>query len=321
MTVLATVLALTALLRCLGRVGLIDVPNHRSSHDQPVPRGGGLGCLIGVAVGLATAQAGGRPVPWHLAMVAAALAMVGLADDFRSLPAVPRLAAQVTGGAVAGAVIGGGWWVLLAGVFVVPVAVNAVNFMDGIDGLTGMVMSLWGLVAVTLGTAYHSGRLMVLGTVAAGAALGFLPFNLPRARLFLGDVGSYLFGSLAGVGLLLGWRDGIPMLPLVSPLAVHLIDTGVTGLRRVANGQSLSSPHRDHVYQRLVSTAGLSHRTVAVIVLAMAAGFTLSVAYLPAILTGLTIPLLTLLYISGPRLAGSRTQHAIDTHIGRTHVS
>jgi UDP-N-acetylmuramyl pentapeptide phosphotransferase/UDP-N-acetylglucosamine-1-phosphate transferase len=291
-TVFATVLALRALHDWLGRIGLIDVPNHRSSHDRPVARGGGLGCLVGVAVGLATAAAWGHPVPWALVTVAAALSLVGLADDVHSLPPVPRLAAQVAAGATATALAGGEWWLFPAGALLVLLTVNVVNFVDGINGITGLVMGLWGLVACLSGVAYGSGRLIVLGAVTAGAALAFLPFNLFHPKLFLGDVGSYLFGALVAVGFLVAWRDGVDLTIVAAPLLLHVADVISTLIIRLFRRESLVIAHRDHVYQLLVARAGWSHIRTATTVAGLSLLVTLSwtgPAFVAALFSGAVV--------------------------------
>jgi len=273
----ATSAALPLVILVMRRAGVIDVPNHRSSHEKSVPRGGGLACLFGVLVALCASQLrpGGVVPPWELACVAAGLGLVGMADDLRTLPVAPRLAAQVVSGMVAGLFVGGVLWAIVGGI-VVAVAVNVVNFMDGVNGITGLTVGLWGVTALTVARAYDSVRLTPLAVATAGAALGFLPANLPRARLFLGDVGSYLLGGLVGVGILVGWADGIPLVVLVAPLSVYLADTGFTLVRRASRGAHLLSAHREHVYQRLVSTAGLSHSVVAAFAAGLAALITLS---------------------------------------------
>lgn len=243
---------------------IVDIPNDRSSHTQPIHRGGGLACAGGVLGGFLASQfSGDHPVVWKLVIVALALAVVGFVDDVGTLPTSPRLVAQVLGGSTAGWFVGRDVRWLLIGIVVIAVTVNAVNFMDGIDGITGLTVGVWGVTAALLAAVHGAHTLLPIGAVAAGAALGFLPANLPSARLFLGDIGSYLFGGLVGIGIMVGWRDGIPVIALAAPLSVYLADTGLTIVRRAVRRESLASAHREHVYQRLVSSAGLPHPAVA----------------------------------------------------------
>jgi UDP-N-acetylmuramyl pentapeptide phosphotransferase/UDP-N-acetylglucosamine-1-phosphate transferase len=162
-----------------------------------------------------------------------------------------------------------GWYVgrdlvwILIGALVVVATVNAVNFMDGIDGITGFTVAVWGIFAILLARTDHAPLLLPIGTVTLGAALGFLPANLPKARLFLGDIGSYLFGGMISLGLLIGWHEKVPLLPLAAPLSVYLADTGFTLVHRAVRRKPLLSAHREHVYQRLVSEGGIPHPVVA----------------------------------------------------------
>ena len=172
--------------------------------------------------------------------------------------------------------IGGGAGWAVAGGIVMVITVNAVNFMDGVDGITGLTVGLWGVTALVVAGTHGSSRLMPLAAVTAGAAIGFLPANLPHARLFLGDVGSYLLGALVGAGLLVGWADRLPIAVLVAPLAVYLADTGYTLLRRARRGANVLVAHREHVYQRLVSEVGVSHAGVAGFATVIAALVTVS---------------------------------------------
>ena len=257
------------------RQGVVDVPNHRSSHSVPTPRGGGLACLTGVAVALVVAQLLSHRVPWVLIGGAVVLAAVGFADDHGGLSAIPRLATQVAVGAVMGHSVGGGWWFLVA-MLVVPVSVNGINFMDGINGITSLNIGAWGLTALVVGSSNSLVGLQVIGAVTAGAALGFLPWNAPNAKLFLGDVGSYLLGGLVAAGILLGAAQGAPIPLLLAPLLLYVVDTGTVLVKRFTRGDALFEAHREHVYQRLVSNAGLPHIVVSLAVALLSAVITLS---------------------------------------------
>jgi UDP-N-acetylmuramyl pentapeptide phosphotransferase/UDP-N-acetylglucosamine-1-phosphate transferase len=218
--------------------------------------------VAGVLAGCALAGVRGDEAPWAAVAAATVLALIGLADDRTDLPAVARLGGQVLAGAALGLALGGPW-LALAGALVAPVTVNAVNFMDGINGITGLTMGVWGVATFAAGRAHGAEDLAVLGALAAGAALGFLPWNLPVARLFLGDVGSYLFGGLVAAGLLVAWSSGANVALVAAPLALYLADTGSVILSRIRRGEPLFEAHRQHVYQRLVWQLGLSHSVVA----------------------------------------------------------
>jgi len=286
--------------RVMQVVGIMDIPNHRSSHVAPIARGGGLACLSGVLVGLAVAQMQGRQVLWVAVLAVVLLAVVGFADDRRGLAATPRLAAQLASGLIAGAAIGGFYFALTAAL-VVPAAVNVVNFMDGINGITSLIIICWGITALLVGRAHGLELLSVVGAVSAGSALGFLPWNAPVAKLFLGDVGSYLFGGLVAVGLLLGWIGGVHTVVLIAPLALYLADTGTALTKRALRGDSLVEAHREHIYQRLVREAGLSHLAVAVTVGVTSMCITATVAFLaPPVAGGISIVLIAGYLLSVP---------------------
>jgi UDP-N-acetylmuramyl pentapeptide phosphotransferase/UDP-N-acetylglucosamine-1-phosphate transferase len=262
------------------RLGRVDVPNHRSSHTLPTPRGGGIACLTGVVGGAITAQLLGLPVPAVTLVCCVLVAVVGLVDDQLSLPALPRLVAQVALGGVAGWMTGIPALAVL-GMMLFPVVVNTINFMDGINGITGMVSFAWGLTAIVLGARYGASALSLIGALTAGAALGFLPFNALTARLFLGDVGSYLFGALCAAGILVGLAQDVPVVPLVAPLALYLVDVFLTLGRRLRARESLTTAHRDHIYQRLTSD-GLEHIQVAAIMFILSVFVAGSWVLLPA---------------------------------------
>ncbi len=289
------------------RQGVVDVPNHRSSHSVPTPRGGGLACLTGVAVALVVAQVLAYRVPWVLIGGAVVLAAVGFADDHGGLSAIPRLAAQVAVGALMGHSVGGGWWFLVA-MLVVPVSVNGINFMDGINGITSLNVGAWGLTALVVGSSHNLVGLQVIGAVTAGAALGFLPWNAPNAKLFLGDVGSYLFGGLVSAGILLGAAQGAPIPLLLAPLLLYVVDTGTVLVKRVVRRQPIFEAHRQHVYQRLVNHAGWSHTASAALTVGLATTVTvvwalcslpMSTAFTAVVVTG---------YLSLPRILARHSE-------------
>jgi UDP-GlcNAc:undecaprenyl-phosphate/decaprenyl-phosphate GlcNAc-1-phosphate transferase len=136
--------------------------------------------------------------------------------------------------------------------------VNAYNFMDGIDGISVAQAFGAGATWFAVGTVEDIPVLAAGGAIVAGAVLGFAPYNLPRARMFLGDVGSYFVGAWLATVAILGLRAGIAPEAVLAPLALYAADTGATLARRVARGELWYQPHRDHAYQRL-GDAGWSH--------------------------------------------------------------
>ena len=246
-------------IRVLRRFGVVDVPNHRSSHSRPTVRGAGIGVAL-CAVGAALLSAGaGMPELWTIAVFGGAFAALGLVDDLRPLGVAVRLPSQVVLAAVAVTWVlpPAGWGlVLLAVVFVVGY-VNAFNFMDGINGISALHAAAVGLTWAIAGGIANEPAAVFLGGVAAAAALAFLPFNLPTARAFLGDVGSYFFGGWLAISVVILFGR-LPLAVLVLPILPYVADTAWTLLRRMRRGETWHEAHREHVYQRLVQS-GWNH--------------------------------------------------------------
>lgn len=257
--------ATPALIAALKHKGVIDIPNARSSHTVPTPRGGGLACLAGGAMGLWVANRRGQKVPVRLPLSATGLAIVGLLDDRYGLSPQVRLGAQVIIGALGS---NRSTPERIVGMAITPVVVNSVNFMDGINGMTAMTTSGWGSSMLILGSLEHDDRaLAVVGATAIGFSAGFLPWNAPEAKVFLGDVGSYFIGGMISGTALSDSPKGAGLefarVSLVlAPLIPYFADTGIALVRKAISGQPLTEAHRDHLYQRLVSRSGMSHIAV-----------------------------------------------------------
>ena len=305
-------LAMTGLLvPVLRRLGLHDVPNDRSLHAKRIPRGGGIAVVLAAllaALGAEKTDAGELGVVLGAALV---LGTVGLVDDVRSLPPIVRLAAQgivALAASLAVARLAGdvGPW---APAFVVVATaatvayVNAFNFMDGVNGISALNAAVCGAWFAWLGHDYDITALLLVGAALAGAALGFLPWNV-SSRIFLGDAGSYGVGALIATTCALGWGAGAPGPLVVAPTLIYFADTGWVILKRAWAGQPLTQAHRGHVYQRLVlwgwphwAAAGWSAALAGVIcvVAAVLHGGQPMVAFLLA-------ALVVLAYLATPRL-------------------
>jgi UDP-N-acetylmuramyl pentapeptide phosphotransferase/UDP-N-acetylglucosamine-1-phosphate transferase len=239
---------------------ILDHPNERSLHQQPVPRMGGVGVTAGIAVSVPFVS----PAEWWPLWLGAALLVgVSFLDDLVGLPIVGRLVMHfvAAGGFVAGLLAGQNEvaWTAVAIVATVWMT-NLYNFMDGMDGLAGgMAVFGFGFLAVVSWLAENT-SLALMSLSIASAAGGFLFFNFPPARIFLGDAGSTACGFLAaGLGLI-GWRDGTWSLwfPAVV-FSPFIVDATVTLLRRALQGERFWLAHRTHYYQRLV-LSGWGHR-------------------------------------------------------------
>lgn len=272
-----TWLATRFVLALLVRRAILDRPNERSSHDAPTPRGGGIAVVaVLVPAWIAAALLSGVTVPWPALGGTLLLAAVSWRDDVRSLGILWRLGAQVlavTAGLASldGLVFRGilpAWLDTLAAGFLWLWFVNLYNFMDGIDGITAVeTASIGGGVAlVALSATMGPAGAAAWGVALAAAALGFLPWNWHRAKLFLGDVGSVPLGYLAGWLLLSLAAAGAWKAALILPL-YYLTDATITLLRRLRRGEKVWRAHREHYYQRAVQ-GGMSHASVVKAVLA-----------------------------------------------------
>jgi UDP-N-acetylmuramyl pentapeptide phosphotransferase/UDP-N-acetylglucosamine-1-phosphate transferase len=250
----------------------MDHPNERSLHAAPTPRIGGVGIMAGVGVAsLWLADDTLLPV----ALGAFALAAVSLLDDLRGLPVRVRFLAHFVAAAGCLLALGLTGWALLAGVLAVVWMTNLYNFMDGADGLAGGMAAIgFGALALAawLGDAP---ALAAFCAAIAAAALAFLRFNFPPARLFMGDAGSIPLGFLAAALGILGARQNV--WPWAFPLLVFspfVVDASVTLGRRALRGEKIWQAHRSHYYQRVV-LLGATHRQLALaeygLMLAMAA--------------------------------------------------
>jgi Fuc2NAc and GlcNAc transferase len=257
---------------------ILDIPNDRSSHDVPTPRGGGLAIAVAAVGGIVAAAAIGQiDARMTLALTGGGLLVAGIGwiDDHRHVAArwrgLVHLVAAVWAVSLVGGLdslrIGGGELPLgLAGSVLAVIGivwlVNLYNFMDGIDGIAGGEALVVGSIGAIL--SLHSGAPSV-GTAAlitAAAAAGFLAWNWPPAKIFMGDVGSGLLGYLFGVLAVASERSGgPPLLTWAILLGVFIVDATLTLLRRVLKGEQWYSAHRSHAYQRAVQ-AGRSHRAV-----------------------------------------------------------
>jgi len=310
------------------RRALFDAPGQRRSHAQPTPRGGGVGPVVTwllAAVLLGCWQADTPDALWWLLLGSTLVAGISWIDDHRSLPILPRVAIHLlaAGLLVFGAMGSGDDVIAVAQrlllVFALLLAVNFWNFMDGIDGIAVMQSSVSSLLLALAAWSAAATLPLLLALVLLAALLGFAPFNLPKARIFLGDVGSTTLGfALAGIGVLGLANDswGWALWPVAA--APFLVDAGLTLLSRLLRGVRWYNPHREHLYQWLYRS-GLSHPQVVAIYLAC--NFLLVV---PVVLMLLRHPewsawlwtgqwlLLTLLWVAARRLLLKRCRSSAE---------
>jgi UDP-GlcNAc:undecaprenyl-phosphate/decaprenyl-phosphate GlcNAc-1-phosphate transferase len=256
--------------RALLAYNLIDMPSQRSSHTRPTPRGGGV--AVALAATVALMGAGNLPSIAAVAGIACLVGVVGLVDDWRGLRPPIRLLAQALIAAsllpllLRGMRLDESWtWIFGLGVVLWCVAyVNAFNFMDGVNGMAVAQAVVGGIGLTLMGVRWSSVSVCVLGVAIAGAAIGFAPYNLPVARLFLGDVGSYFIGGWLAATLVVALRAGVPPEVVVAPFLLYLVDTGSTLWRRWRRGDNPMAAHCEHAYQRLTHY-GWSHTSVSLV--------------------------------------------------------
>ena len=283
MTAVVTGLAEIPVIRWLRAASVHSIPDHRTSHDAPTPRGGGIVLVVVFVVFTPIASRlfnistqSMLPITFGVG----AFGVLGFVDDVRALKALTRLAAQ--------AIIAAGmaYWIsevlqrlfTYQWLFVALVAtwivffVNAFNFMDGINGIS---------ISQTVSSAFcmmlleHAGRAKVgvYGAVLLGGSLGFAPYNFRnrgRAKVFLGDSGSYGLGAAIASVLLIaanGTRGRLNVL-VFGTVILYCLDVTITLLRRAAQRKRLFEAHREHFYQKLESMNKCSHIRISLILLA-----------------------------------------------------
>lgn len=310
---LAALITLGMIARARRGKGVIDVPGARSSHDRPTPKGGGVGIAVASLAGAALAPLAGWPVDWQLwAILLPASLLAGFAylDDARDFPALSKLAVQAATAlalVLAGPHLPDAWFAPLTGEALAPAAAtacalawvlfvtNAVNFIDGLNGLASGAVGLTALLSAGLIGSQFPGTVRTGGLLLAVGVAGFLPFNFPKARIFMGDVGSQFLGmAIAGLALAATAPPGCtasiggtaitgctlaPRLVQIFAGDAHgrwaaalipfcllgiLTDVAFTLVRRALAGDRLTQAHRGHLYQ-LAQRSFMRARSVTVV--------------------------------------------------------
>jgi UDP-GlcNAc:undecaprenyl-phosphate/decaprenyl-phosphate GlcNAc-1-phosphate transferase len=241
----------------------LDRPNQRSLHAQPTPRLGGVGIVGGVIAAWIFAA---PELDLRLALAMGLLVGVSLADDLKSVGVAWRLSIHLASALLAMmALLHTEHGILLTIVAALATAwmINLYNFMDGSDGLAGGMAVIgfgaYGVAALMVGDYSFAGACLSV----AASALGFLCFNFPPARIFMGDVGAIPLGGLAAVLGVAGWQRGNwPLWFSVVVFSPFIVDATVTLLKRAMRGARVWQAHREHYYQRLVRS-GWGHRKTA----------------------------------------------------------
>ncbi len=250
------------LIRFAFKWGLLDNPNNRSSHDRPIPNGGGIGILAAFILASLILN-----ISLALWIPAVFLSLLSLCDDRFHLSPKLRLPFQFVAAII---------FVLLSAfssqpplssflfslffIFFIVATANWYNFMDGINGIAGIT----GIVGFGLLVAFNilnngDSRFSVLSVCIALSCLGFLPFNMPKAKIFMGDVGSILLGFVFASIVVILSKNFLDFTCLASFLFPFYADEFVTMAIRINDGENLLKPHRRHFYQVLANESGIAH--------------------------------------------------------------
>lgn len=262
---------------------LMDIPNARSSHTIPTPRGGGVAIVLGFLLAIIILwRVDFLPSELVLALAGAGslVALTGFVDDHGHIPAGWRLLAHFAAAAWGLYWIGGlppltvfgfelalGWFGnLLAAVYLVWL-LNLYNFMDGIDGIAGIeaiTVCIGGAVLFWLG-GYADKTTLLPGLILVAATIGFLIWNFPPAKIFMGDAGSGFVGMLLGLfSVVAAHVDQTLFWGWIILLGAFIVDATVTLTRRVLAGKAFYEAHRSHAYQYLSRKLG-EHKKVSLL--------------------------------------------------------
>lgn len=272
------------------KVGAIDMPGKagtasaRHLHAAPTPRMGGLAIFLGFFFSvLLFAPLGSKNVSMLIGAVV--IVLLGALDDIYDIPARYKLVVQFAAAAVAVAggnqinffsrlmALDGGRWQL--GALSIPATLlwivlitNAVNLIDGLDGLAAGVSTISCVSLVIIALVYSNPGVAILTSALAGGCIGFLPYNRPPAKIFMGDTGSTLLGYVMAVASIQGLFKFYAIISFVIPffmLGVPIFDTCFAVIRRLRNGESPFKADREHVHYRLMDMGFSKKQTVAVL--------------------------------------------------------
>ena len=253
------------------KCSLIDIPGDRSSHEIPIPKGGGIGILVAFALASLALK-----IPFGFWLSATILALISLYGDRSELSPKFRVTVQLIATisflltsrsfilAPYHSLLLSVLWLLFLTIFIVGTA-NFYNFMDGINGIAAITGTVgFGLLSLSRILSGGDNSFAVLSFCICLSCLGFLPFNMPKAKVFIGDVGSILLGFIfAGlvVALSKGFLDFICFTSFLFPFYA---DELTTMAMRIRDGENLLRPHRRHFYQVLANEKRISHWKISV---------------------------------------------------------
>lgn len=292
LSLVLSVLATPAIIRLCTRYGVLDRPNKRKVHANSVPRLGGAAIFIAMTVGIwlayfaGTAGWLGMTAPQLRALPVIYLGLsgffaIGFADDLRSLPALPRLIAQLTV-ALAVVVLSGGmirvnslfgqivfpeWLAVVVTMIWIAGIVNTFNWIDGLDGLSAGIGGISTLAFLALALLKpglpNSALTVMLCLLLVGALIGFLFFNFHPAKIFIGDGGAFSLGYLLAVISVVGLYKQAAAITFLLPvliLALPIGDTLFAILRRLLRRQPITKPDNRHIHHRILALMSRDYR-------------------------------------------------------------
>ncbi|MEM5780308.1 MAG: MraY family glycosyltransferase [Lawsonibacter sp.] len=285
----AAVVALisTPVVRSLAfRVGAVDVPkDNRRMHNHPIPRMGGLAIFFGFLLSVLIFLPLSEQLRGML-LGTAIIVILGILDDIYALPAKPKFLVQIV--AALFAVLAGnrifilsnlnifssdpywelGWLSIPISVLWIVGITNAVNLIDGLDGLACGVSTISSMTLLVIALTVSEPEVAILMAALSGASIGFLPYNLNPAKIFMGDTGSTFLGFVLATVSIQGLFKFYTIISFAVPflmLGLPIFDTCFAILRRVSKGQSPMSPDRGHIHHRLIDMGFSQKQAVAVL--------------------------------------------------------
>ena len=273
------------------KVGAIDVPNEaRRVHDHPIPRLGGLAIFIAFIISVVLFADITRQIQGIL-LGAVVVVVLGVIDDIVSLPAWLKFIVQVFAALIAvyhGVVIEivsnpnlfSNVEFLKFGVMAIPITViwivaitNSVNLIDGLDGLAVGVSTIASVTMLVISLVLYDGNMAVIMAALTGACIGFMPYNLNPAKIFMGDTGALLLGFVLSTASIIGLYKFYAIISFAVPflvLGLPLFDTVFAFCRRILSGQNPMKPDRGHFHHRLIDM-GLSQKQAVAVLYAISA--------------------------------------------------
>ena len=268
------------------KIGAVDVPkDNRRMHNHPIPRMGGLAIFFGFILSALIFVPLSTPVRGML-LGGVIIVILGIFDDIYALPALPKFFVQIAAALVA--VLMGNqidilsnpnifssepYWVL--GIWSIPISVlwivgitNAVNLIDGLDGLACGVSTISSMTMLVIALTVAEPDTALLMAALAGACIGFLPYNLNPAKIFMGDTGSTFLGFILATVSIDGLFKSYAIISFAVPflmLGLPIFDTCFAIFRRVSHGQSPMAPDRGHIHHRLIDMGFSQKQAVAVL--------------------------------------------------------